>query len=185
MLTFLKIYNRLEETLIGLLLAAMTIITFSQVIARSVFNSGAVWALELTTYLFAWMVLFGVSYGVRVGAHIGVNTFVNLLPKGGQRMVGIIAMIACMSYCVLIFIGSWHYINIMYNLGIEAEDLPVQQWVVYLILPIGMVLLFLRFAAVFYQFIIGAEVHVLADEAKEAIEEHRIHDAALASTEKG
>jgi C4-dicarboxylate transporter DctQ subunit len=65
--------NRLEENFIALLLAAMTLITFSQVIARYFFNTGAVWALELTTYLFAWLVLFGMSYGVRVGAHIGID----------------------------------------------------------------------------------------------------------------
>lgn len=172
----IKIYNRLEEAIIALLLAAMTIITFAQVVARSIFNSGAVWALELTTYLFAWLVLFGISYGVRVHAHIGVDTFVRLLPKIGQRIVGIIAILCCIAYCILIFIGSWHYIEVMYQLGIEAEDLPVQQWVVYLILPISMVLLMIRLLEVLYKLIISKEVHVLADEAQEAIEEHLIHE---------
>ncbi len=56
-----KALNWAEEVFIGLLLATMTLVTFSQVVARYVFNAGAVWALELTTYLFAWLVLFGVS----------------------------------------------------------------------------------------------------------------------------
>ena len=56
-----KIINRLEESVIAFLLAAMTIITFSQVVARYVFNTGTVWALELTTFCFAWLVLFGMS----------------------------------------------------------------------------------------------------------------------------
>jgi len=176
MLTFTKIYNHLEETLIGFLLAAMTLVTFSQVVARSVFNSGAVWALELTTYLFAWMVLFGVSYGVRAHAHIGVDTFVKLFPNNVQRIIGIIAILCCMAYCILVFIGSWNYVSLMYELGIEAEDLPIQQWIVYLILPIGMTLLFIRFAEVLYKLIVGIEVHMLADEAQEAIEEHMVHE---------
>ena len=44
----------------------MTLVTFSQVVARYVFNTGVVWALELTVYLFAWLVLLGMSYGVKV-----------------------------------------------------------------------------------------------------------------------
>ena len=68
--------DRLEEGLIALLLAVMTLITFIQVVARYVFNTGFVWALELTTFLFAWLVLLGISYGVQVGAHIGVDALV-------------------------------------------------------------------------------------------------------------
>ncbi len=42
-----KTINWLEETVIALLLAGMTLVTFAQVIARYIFNTGAVWALEL------------------------------------------------------------------------------------------------------------------------------------------
>src|SRR3546814_10591963 len=70
-----RIVNRLEEGLIALLLGGMAMITFCQVVARYLFNSGAVWALELTTYLFAWLVLIGASYGVKISAHLGVDAF--------------------------------------------------------------------------------------------------------------
>jgi C4-dicarboxylate transporter DctQ subunit len=76
---FKKILNTLEEWLIILLLASMTLLTFSQIIARYTFNSGAVLALEVSTYLFAWMVLIGASYAIRIGAHIAVDSLVNLL----------------------------------------------------------------------------------------------------------
>ncbi len=138
-------FNRLEEYLIALLLAAMTLITFSQVIARYFFNSGAVWALELTTYLFAWLVLFGMSYGVRVGGHIGVDVVTRLLSKKWQRIFAIIAALLSMLYCLLIFIGGLEYVYKFYELGIEAEDLPIKQWIIYSILPIGFMLLFFRF----------------------------------------
>ncbi|MGB3836264.1 TRAP transporter small permease, partial [Castellaniella sp.] len=63
--------EHLEEGLIAFLLAAMTIITFGQVIARYVFNYSFVWALELTMYCFGALIFLGMAYGVRVGAHIG------------------------------------------------------------------------------------------------------------------
>ena len=49
----------------------------------------AVWALELTVYLFAWLVLFGMSYGVKVHAHLGVDAFVRLFGDGTRRVLGL------------------------------------------------------------------------------------------------
>jgi len=168
---FTNIINRLEENLIALLLAAMTLITFSQVVARYFFNSGAVWALELTTYLFAWLVLLGMSYGVRVGAHIGVDAITRLLPPSGQRFFAILATLLCMTYCVLLFIGGIQYVYTIYDLGIESEDLPIRQWIPYSILPIGLTLLFFRFSQVIIKIVKGSQITLLADEAKDAIKE--------------
>ncbi len=57
--------DRIEETLIALLLGLMTLITFANVIARFGFNSNILWALELTVFLFGWLVLLGASYAVK------------------------------------------------------------------------------------------------------------------------
>ena len=73
--------ERLEEGLLAFLLAVMVSITFMQVIARYIFNYSFVWALEVTTVLFAWLIFIGMSYGVRVGAHIGVDALVKTLSK--------------------------------------------------------------------------------------------------------
>jgi len=172
-----RFINRLEEGVIALLLAAMTLITFTQVVARYFFDSGAVWALELTTYLFAWMVLFGVSYGVRVGAHIGVDAAVKLLPPKTRHNVMIIAVLCCLLYCGLLFYGAWEYITLIYELEIEAEDLPIQQWIPYSILPIGLALLFFRFSQLLYRLLTGEDVHMLVDEAEETLKEHHEHEA--------
>ena len=59
----------------------MTLITFANVIARYVFNSNILWALELTVYLFAWMVLIGASYCVKHSLHLGVDILLGALPK--------------------------------------------------------------------------------------------------------
>ena len=167
--------SRLEEGVIALLLATMTVVTFSQVVARYVFNTGAVWALELTQYLFAWLVLFGMSYGVKVGSHIGVDAFVKKMSPSTQRTVGIAAVILCMSYGAILFIGGWNLVDFAYVLDIESEDLPIPQWLPYLILPIGFGLLFVRLAQVAYRIFSGRQhAFKLADEAAEAIEHARV-----------
>jgi C4-dicarboxylate transporter DctQ subunit len=150
--------EHLEEWLISFLLAAMTCVTFMQVIARYIFNYSFVWALELNGVMFGWLIFIGMSYGVRVGAHIGVDAFVKSLNSGAARVVGMIAAALCVVYAVIVTVGGYQYVHKMYDVGIEMQDLPVQQWIPRLALPLGFALLAtVRKAA------------LLGDEAEEAL----------------
>lgn len=173
-----RILGTLEESIIALLLAGMAIVTFSQVVARYGFNSGAVWALELTQYLFAWLVLFGMSYGVKVGSHIGVDAFVKKMSLPAQRVVGIAAALFCMGYAGIAFVGGWNLVGFSYMLDIETQDLSIPLWVPYLILPIGFGLLFLRLAQVAFRILSGRQHSFqLADEVALAIEHAKEQEA--------
>ncbi|UWQ31400.1 TRAP transporter small permease [Leisingera sp. M527] len=101
--------NALEETLIAILLGLMTAITFANVIARFVFNSNILWALELTVFLFAWLVLLGASYAVKAHAHLGVDAIVNMLAPGARRAVGLFAAACCIVFSLLLLKGAYDY----------------------------------------------------------------------------
>lgn len=167
-----KYINYLEEGFIALLLTAMTLITFSQVVARYVFNSGAVWALELTTYLFAWLVMFGAAYCVKKGVHIGIDVIVNLFAKKTRRMLTLTAIGLCLLYCAILFKGGWDYVAKLKMIGIEAEDMPIQEWKIKIILPIGFALIFLRLLEVAWKVYKG-EIETLhfVDDSNEIINE--------------
>jgi C4-dicarboxylate transporter DctQ subunit len=104
-----QIVNELEETAIAILLGAMTIITFVNVVMRYVFNASLIWGLELTLALFAWLVLFGMSYAVKVTAHLGVDAVINILPQRGRRILALIAAACCLIYAFLLLKGAWDY----------------------------------------------------------------------------
>jgi C4-dicarboxylate transporter, DctQ subunit len=156
MSNFRNLTRQLEESAIALLLAAMTIVTFSQVVARYVFNSGWPAALELTTIMFAWLVLFGASYAMRIGAHLGVDILIRLLPTPVYRAMTVLGAGACIVYAGILFYGSCGnpfatghicdagYVGKMYAVGLKTTDLHWPRWAVYAILPIGMVLFALR-----------------------------------------
>ena len=161
--------NHLEEWLISFLLAAMTLVTFMQVIARYIFNYSFVWALELNGVMFGWLIFIGMSYGVRVGAHIGVDAFVKSLSSGAARVVGMLAAALCIVYALIVTVGGYQYVSKMHEVGILMQDLPVQQWIPRLALPLGFALLAFRFAQVFYQLASGQKAALLGDEAEEAL----------------
>jgi C4-dicarboxylate transporter DctQ subunit len=161
--------EHLEEGLVTFLMAAMTLVTFVQVVARYIFNYSFVWALELTGVMFAWLIFAGMSYGVRVGAHIGVDALVRSLGSGAARVVGIVATLLCIVYAAIVTVGGYQYVAKMYDVGILMQDMPVQQWIPRAILPIGFALLALRFLQVLVRLVRGQEAHLLGDEAKEAL----------------
>jgi len=166
----MKYLKRLDEWLIAILLAAMTLLTFSQVVMRYVFNSGFTWALEMTTVLFAGMIFIGISYGVRVGAHIGVDALVKLLPNKPRRVVSILAVLLCLVYAGMVIYGSMQYVLKMKEAGIELEDMAIPMWIVRAILPLGFLLLVLRFLPVLVNLITGKSDRLhLADEVEEAL----------------
>ena len=167
----IRLAHHLEEGFIALLLALMTLITFSQVVARYFFSTGFSWALELTTYLFAWLVLFGVSYGIKVGAHIGIDVLVRQFPQRLRRIIGLAAVLCCCAYCIILLVGAIGYVYKLYELGIEAQDLPIPRWIPFIMLPIGLLLALLRLLQVTWRTVLGQQEGLrLADEAREAIE---------------
>jgi C4-dicarboxylate transporter, DctQ subunit len=170
--------ERLEEWLIAFLLAAMTLVTFGQVIARYVFNYSFTWALELTTMLFAWMIFLGIPYGVRVGSHIGVDAFVKSLGARAGRVVGAVAAALGIVYSAILLIGSWNYVAKMREVGIMMDDLPIEQWIPRTILVLCFGVLALRFGQVLWRILAGREVRLhLGDEAAEALRQQAEFDA--------
>jgi C4-dicarboxylate transporter DctQ subunit len=139
------VINRLEEWIMAALLASMTVLTFVQVLLRYLFNSGLVWSLEATTYLFAALVLIGMSYGVRTRSHIAIDLFVSKLPAIGQRYVGIIAVAACLVYALLMLYGSAVLVDRLMTLGNAARDIPLPKWLLTATMPLGFALLTWRF----------------------------------------
>lgn len=167
---FNRIINSLEEAIIAILLASMTLLVFTEVVLRFGFGKGMMWAQELTLTISAWMVLFGVSYGIKVGSHIGVDALVKIMPTTIRRIISGIAVIACLTYCGLFINGAWIYLSKMHLIGIELEDMPIPKWIAHSILLIGMILIAIRLLILLWNICIGAtDGFKLADEAKESM----------------
>ncbi|MGB1235092.1 MAG: TRAP transporter small permease [Planktomarina sp.] len=101
--------DRIEETLIAGILGVMTLITFANVVMRYGFNQNILWALELTVFLFGWLVLLGASYAVKKGSHLGVDIIINMLPTKSRRAMGLVAVAVCIAFSFLMLKGAWDY----------------------------------------------------------------------------
>lgn len=186
--------NTIEEGGIALMLAAMTLITFGNVIARYVFNDNILWQLEATVFLFAWMVLFGVSHCVKITAHLGVDVIINIASPGVRKAMALVTVIVCLAFSLLLLKGGWDYwwkfadkasflevndipmpgflqfLSDLTNDGEAYEKIP--RYIPYLILPISMLLLTFRFLEAGWRVLNGQTDRVIAShEAEDLVEE--------------
>ena len=190
-----QITDQIEETAIASCLGLMTLITFANVIARYVLNTNILWALEATVFLFAWLVLMGVSYGVKKQFHIGVDVVINLFSPATRKVLAMIAVASCLAFSILLLIGSWNYWYPFINKRafLETQDIPMPEFlqfladainegeryeklprfIPYMALPLGMALLTWRFLELAWKVWRGERDTIIAShEAEEALEEH-------------
>lgn len=156
-----KIFHQLEESVLSVLLVAMTVLVFAEVVARFVFSHGITWAAELTLIINSWMVLLGASYCIREKAHIGVDFLVNKLEGAAAKIAAIITLSACLLYAGIYLYGAAIYVWEDYQIGIELDDLPIPTWIPAMALVIGFVLVAVRFLAAFYRVVVHNDIHVL------------------------
>ncbi|NIZ09267.1 TRAP transporter small permease [Pseudooceanicola sp. HF7] len=147
-----SLMDRIEETLIAAILGIMTVITFANVVARYVFNSNILWALESTVFLFGWLVLLGASYAVKKNAHLGVDAIVDIVSAPVRRVLALISIAVCIAFSFLLLKGAWDYwanfANLPQTTGrwfptgfeesfrpkawYEVNDIPMPEWIRFL-----------------------------------------------------
>ena len=189
------IITKFEETVIALLLASMVLLTFSQVIARYIFNTGWHAALEATTLMYAWMILFGMSYGIKIGAHLGVDAIIAALPNRIFRILAVFGALTGVVYGLMLLDGSMTYLAKLYKFNLGMQDLrfpdwfangfapmigweiydnEVPRWFAFSILPIGLALFAFRCAQAAWQIIKGERRLMIAShEAEELVAENK------------
>ncbi len=186
--------DQIEETVIAVILGLMTVITFANVIARYVFNANILWALEATVFLFAWLVLIGVSYCVKVTAHLGVDAVVNMVSPAARRVMTLVAVACCLAFSALLLKGSWDYWWKFASTAsfLETDDIPmpgflqfladwmnegeayekIPRFIPYFALPFGMALLLFRFLQAGWRVWTGEQGLIIAShEAEDMVEE--------------
>ncbi|MEM7633139.1 MAG: TRAP transporter small permease [Pseudomonadota bacterium] len=187
-----SISDTIEETFMAATLAMMTLITFANVVARYIFDSNILWALEATVFLFAWLVLLGASYGIKKRFHIGVDVIVNLLPAGARRTCSLFAAVCCIAFAALMLKGAWDYWSpfIGPQAFYETDDVPmpsflqfladwlndgeryekIPRFIPYAVLPISMALLLYRLLQGTWRIVTGKdEMLIVSHEVEDQI----------------
>ncbi|MFA6433052.1 MAG: TRAP transporter small permease [Candidatus Paceibacterota bacterium] len=133
-----RILCSITEKILFVLLSAMTVIVFAQVLSRYVFHTPLYWTEEAARYLQIWIVFLGASVGIRRGAHLGFTWFVERARTKMKTACAIISAVGLFAFSVNItYYGT---IISLQNLGQLSPGLQMPIAYLYACLPVGGIL---------------------------------------------
>lgn len=143
---FLDHFEKVEEWFCGLALFATTLILFINVVLRYVFNASTTWAEELIRFIMVWIAFIGGSVLVRKNSHVAIDFFLNFISASWKKRVNIFVNSMCFIFSALMCWLGWELVRFVLERHQTAPALGVPMYVPYLALPLGFLLMTLRFA---------------------------------------
>lgn len=126
-----------EYTILALSLALMSVITFSNVMSRFIFNFSISFTEEVTINLFVLLTFVGASVGIYQRAHLGFSLIYDKF-KGINK---VILTVFIGSIVTLFFAATGYYgfeiVQSQMGRGQTTPALGWPQWIFTLSLPIG------------------------------------------------
>jgi len=165
------IWNRTEEVLVVALLALASYLTFQEVVLRYVFNTGWGGSYEITTMSLIWCTFIGVSLGIRENIHIGVDLLVKKFPPKARRVFLVASIVLCIFFGFIVAFKGFQFSSFIARSRLLSRDLRIPMEIGYLAVPVGGVLICLRFIERIVHVFKGVELvddrmHELSDEDK-------------------
>lgn len=131
--------NRICELALIILLAAMAVVVFLQVLFRYVLHLPLFWTEEFARYCLVWASLLGAAVALKRGEHIAVTFFLDHFPKRAARAVTVVAQ---GSVLLILAVMAWGGVKLVWVTSAQISPaLRISMAVPYLALPIGSVIM--------------------------------------------
>jgi TRAP-type C4-dicarboxylate transport system permease small subunit len=100
-------FYKLLEILLVLILAAMVVMVFGNVVLRYFFDSGVTVSEEMARYCFVWLTFIAAVVSFREHGHLGVETLVQKLPRAGRLACMAGSNLLILLCAGVLFWGAW------------------------------------------------------------------------------
>ncbi len=125
----LRLLDRGENLVLCLLLTAMILLACVQIILRTFFASGLLWADPLLRYLVLWCGLLGAVTATSQGKHIALDITGNLLPEKIEPWITFITYLFCTLAATGLTWAGWRFLQSEIEFGGSGPlSLPLWFW---------------------------------------------------------
>ncbi len=116
------IFKNSLEIVLCILLSFLTIITFSQVVARYVFEAPLSWSEELARFILLWLAMLSAAYGFKIKTHFALMFVVNRTSFKFR-----IYVYFYVTLIVSIFLIIFIYYSFIFVMGVNGHLAPALQ----------------------------------------------------------
>lgn len=134
-----RLLGRIEVAVASVLLAAMVVLVFTDVLLRYVFDAPIRGAGELATSMFVWVVFLGSATAARRRLHVAISWFMEQVPP---KLATIANRGVTIAIVAILLATAWFGIELMNgsrDRTLPLTDIPLR-WI-YAAVPVGCVLM--------------------------------------------
>ena len=150
--TYFLAFNR--WLLIGLL-AAMSVIIFTNVVLRYTTSQSIEWAEEVARHMMIWLSFIGCGPVLRYGGHIAIENLQDSLPTRVAQVLRVLIALLITAFCLFCI-----WFGLQYMDRTQYQSTPATQisfaWI-YLALPLGMAMTLVHWALIVRDYVLRRE----------------------------
>ncbi len=135
-LTANKYLVNLEKILLCTLIFSMVILSFGQVVARNLFSTGFVWAMEVVRIEVLWITVVGAALATEYRQHIKIDFLYNIVGSPStKKAIDFISQLFAMCTCFVLFVVGKDYLVLVSSDSTATMIQGVPDWTFKLIIP--------------------------------------------------
>ena len=140
----IKFLQKIEDTVLVVLLLLMISMAVLQIVMRNMFDSGIIWGDSLVRILVLWIGLMGAMIASRNNNHISIDVLSRYLPKQIKKITHLIISVFTSFVCAVMAYFSFNFVIMEKQDGFTAfANMPA--WVCEIIIPIAFSIISLRY----------------------------------------
>ena len=158
MKTFEKYFLAFNRWLLIGLLAAMSVIIFTNVVLRYTTSQSIEWAEEVARHMMIWLSFIGCGPVLRYGGHIAIENLQDCLPTRLAQLLRVLIALLITAFCVFCI-----WFGLQYMDRTQYQSTPATQisfaWI-YLALPLGMAMTLVHWLLIVRDYVLRREFAV-------------------------
>jgi TRAP-type C4-dicarboxylate transport system permease small subunit len=136
---FERAFVNMNRWLLIVLLAAMVVIVFANVVMRYLIGTSVIWSEEVARHLMIWLTFAGSGLALRTGAQLGIDTLQNALSPANARRLRLVLAIGMLALFVLL---AWYGVDYALRTRFQiSAALGISMIYVYIGMPVGCALM--------------------------------------------
>lgn len=144
-------YVRVNQALIGLMMATMFVLVFTNVVTRYGFGFSIAWADEVASFLMIWVTFLGAGLALREGRHVAIDLVQDRLPERARRVLrSALALVILAFLAVLVWFGV-QFVIFGWRSVTFVTQMP--RGIPYLAVPIGCAMFALHLLLILPRFV--------------------------------
>ena len=144
--TFFDKVNNGMAALAGIILVFITAAVCYAIFMRFLFMKTTIWLTQTTEYALLWIVFLSTTWLLKEKGHITTDIiYVHLNKKTKLYLDGIMSIVGGLACALMLYLGVLHLVDCIVNGVTDVRAVTVPKWSVFIVIPIGSLLLTLQF----------------------------------------